>query len=599
MAIMWFSNANIPGELIFGAAEGPIDTVFSAPLEALELAYPAWEVGPDDFPDGVVPDPPYRHSIRLEGLVGNTGYWYRVTQGASVFESSFRTAPGIRDAIRFVVYGDSETEPNPVEPNAFWADPLDEGSGRRYLIDQGTGYANNLAIMRDRRPDFVAIAGDLVQAGGEQRDWDDFWQHNTRTSDADLSLPGSVPIVPVPGNHEYYSSPHQARDGNPPKEYRQPWSEMAMDKYLAYFDVPKNGSSASNGRYFRFDYGPVSLIAVDVSNNGVNQTPDDTNLELLGDADGGGGNAPSFEPGSPQYEWLEFNLSEAQQERPFVFVLLHYTPYSVGPHGWPAGHGENQNALSGVPVRNLTPLFMKYGVDAVFAGHDEMWERSEVEGFEMRPDGSMREHTIHFYDVGTGGDGLRGPQDGLENSLQSFLVHTDVPEQWDGETLIDGGKHYGHLEVDVRQVERDVWEAVLTPVYSFPLFQDGAYIGFERRTYDDVIILSASDSLRALAAESLFPTSSGIRLTPAFPNPTSGSTTVSFELSAPAAASLVVYDATGRRVTTLHSGRIGVGHHEYRWDGKDDSGRLVTAGAYFIRLESGGGSQTAAVIITR
>jgi len=25
----------------------------------------------------------------------------------------------------------------------------------------------------------VAIAGDLVQSGGEQRDWDEFWAHNS------------------------------------------------------------------------------------------------------------------------------------------------------------------------------------------------------------------------------------------------------------------------------------------------------------------------------------------------------------------------------------------------------------------------------------
>lgn len=594
ITVRWFSNADVPGELIIGTAEGPVDTVLSTPVEARELEYPSWEVGPSDFPpDNVIPGPPFKHSVRLEGLVGNAQYWYRVTQGTSIFQSSFRTAPGIRDPIRFVVYSDSETEPNPVEPFASWADPLTPESGRRYLIDQKQGYANNLTIIRDRDPDFVAIAGDLVQAGGEQRDWDEFWRHNTEGSDALSSLAGSVPIVAVPGNHEYYSSPHEF------KSYRQPWSEMAMDKFSAYFDAPKNGSATSEGRYFRFDYGPVSIIGIDVSNNGLNQTPDDTNLELLGDVDGGGGNAPSFDPGSPQYEWLDANLSDARLERPFVFVLMHYAPYSVGPHGWPNGEGENEDPLSGVPVRNLTPLFMKYGVDAVFSGHDEMWERSVVEGFETRPDGTMREHRIHFYDVGTGGDGLRGPQQGLTNPFQAFLVHRDVPEEWDGATLIDGGKHYGHLEVTVQQVERDVWEAILTPVYSFPLFVDGAYAGFERRTYNDVIVLSASDSLRALSTPSSLPTRPDILLAPAFPNPASGSTTVSFELSRPASASLVVYDATGRRVTTLVSGRFGVGHHTYRWNGKDDSDRLVTAGAYFVRLESDAGIQTAAVIVTR
>ena len=40
----------------------------------------------------------------------------------------------------------------------------------------------------------------------------------------------------------------------------------------------------------------------------------------------------------------------------------------------------------GYPVRLLTPVFMQYGVDAVISGHDEMWERSEISGIEIKPD---------------------------------------------------------------------------------------------------------------------------------------------------------------------------------------------------------------------
>ena len=32
------------------------------------------------------------------------------------------------------------------------------------------GYGENLAVIAARRPDFIAIAGDLVESGGEQRD---------------------------------------------------------------------------------------------------------------------------------------------------------------------------------------------------------------------------------------------------------------------------------------------------------------------------------------------------------------------------------------------------------------------------------------------
>ncbi len=46
---------------------------------------------------------------------------------------------------------------------------------------------------------------------------------------------------------------------------------------------------------------------------------------------------------------------------------------------------------------------MRYGVDAVLSGHDEMWERSEVSGEKILSNGDTEPHTIQFYDVGIGG----------------------------------------------------------------------------------------------------------------------------------------------------------------------------------------------------
>ena len=61
----------------------------------------------------------------------------------------------------------------------------------------------------------------------------------------------------------------------------------------------------------------------------------------------------------------------------------------------PPGTGAGQDMQSGQPLRLLTPLLADYGVKAVFSGHDEMYEHAIVDG-------------IHFYDIGIGGDGLRG-----------------------------------------------------------------------------------------------------------------------------------------------------------------------------------------------
>ena len=41
-------------------------------------------------------------------------------------------------------------------------------------------------------------------------------------------------------------------------------------------------------------------------------------------------------------------------------------------------------------------------------------------------------------------------------------------------------------------------------------------------------------------------------------------------------------DVTGRRVRHLVSGEFSAGTHDFAWDGRDDDGRAVKPGAYFM-----------------
>ena len=66
-----------------------------------------------------------------------------------------------------------------------------------------------------------------------------------------------------------------------------------------------------------------------------------------------------------------------------------------------------------------------------------------------------------------------------------------------------------------------------------------------------------------------------------------GSVELRFGLPRANAASLAIYDATGARVRRLMHGRAEPGAYRVTWDGRDDKGHLVSAGAYFCRLESG------------
>ncbi len=72
------------------------------------------------------------------------------------------------------------------------------------------------------------------------------------------------------------------------------------------------------------------------------------------------------------------------------------------------------------------------------------------------------------------------------------------------------------------------------------------------------------------------------------PNPFNPQTEIRFELGRAGAASVKVFDVTGRLVNTLVNQSLGPGAHSCIWYGKDDRGRRVPSGTYYIRLEAGG-----------
>ena len=144
-------------------------------------------------------------------------------------------------------------------------------------------------------------------------------------------------------------------------------------------------------------------------------------------------------------------------------------------------------------MRALTDTMLKYGVAGWLCGHDEIMEHSRVSGIEVLPDGTMRPTTLNIFDMGTAGDGLRGKQATKEaNRYEVFRAQKDAPEIYNQDNiLVDGGKHYGHMEVNVWEDRPGVWKAMLEPVYIF-VYKDanGKAAGFERRVYDDVVVLT-------------------------------------------------------------------------------------------------------------
>ena len=500
MSILWVANTNATA-VVEWWPDGQTANSHSANVEprlATELDYFGYSHPKQYLPSLV----PWQYQYRIQNLKPDTKYAYRVSLvNGETYANTFCTAPAEFRPVRFVAYSDSETQPSSTGDRVVWENyavdhDTTPNSSRRYYIDQTDGYATNICTMLAGRPDFFVIAGDLAEKGSDQTHWDEFWRHNA----GELNDPaGSIPILAAPGNHEYHG--YYAADD---------YGERGMRKFLSYFEFEPNGAEVESDRQERFhrlDYGPVAVIFIDTNNgqdyyanttsdevNRENGTPNmrDTTQPLCQDRC----RAPDFNPGSAQYRWLEEQLADAQTNKLFTFLVNHQCPFSVGYHGRLNGEYGTESSkeyLSGAATRCLTNLVFKYGVDAWISGHDELYEHSQLTGTETLPDGTTRSHTINIYDVGMGGDGLRGcNRTGRPNPYEVFRAHVDAPEVYDSTgTLVSGGKHYGHMDVNVTTNSDGLWTATLTPTYVFVSSNTvTGKLTFDRRTYPDMIVIT-------------------------------------------------------------------------------------------------------------
>jgi photosystem II stability/assembly factor-like uncharacterized protein len=80
------------------------------------------------------------------------------------------------------------------------------------------------------------------------------------------------------------------------------------------------------------------------------------------------------------------------------------------------------------------------------------------------------------------------------------------------------------------------------------------------------------------------------------PNPSRATAHLSLEVSTATALQIDIYDASGRRVRALASGRFAPGRHTIDWDGADDHGRRSSPGMYFVRASGDGAAATTRLV---
>ncbi|WP_127571320.1 alpha/beta hydrolase-fold protein [Georgenia faecalis] len=543
MLVTWFASE--PGEGVLRVTGGDLDEAIvrtSAGELQAHLAYTeanrAQEVPGLEPGSWLREGENYRHQVLLEGLTPDTTYQYSVTQGEDTVTAELTTAPTAQDwdHIRFTAMSDSETEPlgrvqrrewapgtvpeggepRPSVEGSAWADAfgtatLSDEQVLRYALTEDEGFAENLRIIAERDPDLMLFTGDLVQGGAYQPGWDEFFRNVAGPAG---QLGSERPLLAAIGNWENYGGADGAY-GTP--EDRSP-VVIGRRKIKTYFTPGSNGTPEHQGNYSRRDYGPLTFLTLDSSNGVPEDDPDNypeddrlTGTEYTGpgtdtqnnytieeyEAAGGTDQSP-YNEGTVQWNWAREQLADARAAGQIILVQFHHAPFSSGEHGLPMNH-EDSSGQGGTPMRIYHDMFEEYGVATVISGHSEMFERSYVDGDD---DGVG----IHYYDVGVSGDGLRGSRmvgglyDGEPlgyNTFSAWTADRDAPEVWQDGRIVDGGKHYGHLEVNVERLTGGDAAAriTLTPVYSFPLMDsDLAVTGTERRVYDDeVVLLVGSD----------------------------------------------------------------------------------------------------------
>lgn len=209
---------------------------------------------------------------------------------------------------------------NKAQQAVFQTAPSPDQLQFRFVIlgDTREGGLNHAALIRQ----ILRVEPDFVLDTGDMVEFGDCkscWDDFFRIS---APLLRTAPLYPTLGNHEDDQSP------------------FAGTHYFDIFHLP------GVERWYAFDYGPARFIS----------------LKADGYPEG------SYFPSSEQLDWLEGQLATA--DKPWLFVFFH----------WGVFTSRREDFLETGMRARLVPLFEKYGVDAVFTGHNHGYERVEVNG---------------------------------------------------------------------------------------------------------------------------------------------------------------------------------------------------------------------------
>jgi hypothetical protein len=82
-----------------------------------------------------------------------------------------------------------------------------------------------------------------------------------------------------------------------------------------------------------------------------------------------------------------------------------------------------------------------------------------------------------------------------------------------------------------------------------------------------------------------------------YPNPFNPSTTIAYSVKEPGAVWIGIYNVKGQLIRTLVNDTRATGHYTMDFDGRDDNGRSISSGIYFLKMRSGAYQSTRKMIM--
>ena len=192
------------------------------------------------------------------------------------------------------------------------------GDAQNYILELWSRVIRN-AYKTAPDADFFIHAGDLVDKGHEDIDWNEWFA-------AGSFIHSEIPAIAVPGNHEY-----RYLDGS---VYSQ--DEVLSVQWNAQFGFPKNGPRGLEKTCYYIDYPDLKIIALN-SNVAIKR----------------------------QAKWLREILKS--NDKKWTVVTYHHPVFSAS------------TGRDNPEIRSLwQPIFEEYNIDLALQGHDHSYARGAI-----------------------------------------------------------------------------------------------------------------------------------------------------------------------------------------------------------------------------